>query len=242
MIFKRSIVIVLDGVGIGELPDAAQYGDQGSDTLGHIAQRVPLGLPALRALGLGAVVMLGGAAPAGAPAGAAGRMAEASAGKDSVTGHWEMMGVILAQPFPVFPDGFPTGIIADFSRLTGRGVIGNKTASGTAIIDELGAEQMRTGSLIVYTSADSVFQIAAHEAVIPIPELYRACEIAYTLVSEGLGVGRVIARPFVGTPGRFTRTANRRDYALPPPAETLLDRLTAASIPVVAVVARTCQV
>ena len=235
MIFKRSIVIVLDGVGIGELPDAAQYGDQGSDTLGHIAQRVPLGLPALRALGLGAVVMLGGAAPAGAPAGAAGRMAEASAGKDSVTGHWEMMGVILAQPFPVFPDGFPTGIIADFSRLTGRGVIGNKTASGTAIIDELGAEQMRTGSLIVYTSADSVFQIAAHEAVVPVPELYRACEIAYTLVSEGLGVGRVIARPFVGTPGRFTRTANRRDYALPPPAETLLDGLTAASIPVVAI-------
>ena len=235
MIFKRSIVIVLDGVGIGELPDAAQYGDQGSDTLGHIAQRVPLGLPALRALGLGAVVMLGGAAPAGAAAGAAGRMAEASAGKDSVTGHWEMMGVILAQPFPVFPDGFPTGIIADFSRLTGRGVIGNKTASGTAIIDELGAEQMRTGSLIVYTSADSVFQIAAHEAVVPVPELYRACEIAYTLVSEGLGVGRVIARPFVGTPGRFTRTANRRDYALPPPAETLLDRLTAASIPVVAI-------
>ena len=163
-------------------------------------------------------------------------MAEASAGKDSVTGHWEMMGVVLARPFPVFPNGFPPGVIAEFSRLTGRGVIGNKVASGTQIIDELGVEHMSTGSLIVYTSADSVFQIAAHELVVPVPELYSDCEIAYKLVCEGLGVGRVIARPFVGPgPGSFKRTANRRDYALPPAGETLLDRLTAASIPVVAI-------
>jgi phosphopentomutase len=233
--FKRAIVVVLDGVGIGELPDAAQYGDEGSDTLGHVAQRVPLRVPTLRALGLNRVVSLRGAPPAGPATAAVGRMAEVSAGKDSVTGHWEMMGIVLARPFPVFPSGFPPRVIADFSRLTGRGVIGNKTASGTAIIDELGAEHMSSGSFIVYTSADSVFQIAAHEAVVPVPELYRACEIAYTLAVEGLGVGRVIARPFVGGPGTFRRTANRRDYALPPAGETLLDRLTAASIPVVAI-------
>ena len=233
--FKRAIVIVLDGVGIGELPDAAQYGDEGSDTLGHVARRVPLSIPTLRALGLDQIVILGGAAPPTRATGAVGRMAEASPGKDSVTGHWEMMGVVLARPFPVFPHGFAPGIIADFSRMTGRGVIGNKTASGTAIIDELGAEHMRGGAFIVYTSADSVFQIAAHEAVVPVPELYHACEIAYKLVGEGLGVGRVIARPFVGHPGSFKRTANRRDYALPPAGETLLDRLTSASIPVVAI-------
>ncbi len=232
--FKRAIVIVLDGVGIGELPDAAQYGDEGSDTLGHVAARVPLSVPTLRALGLGRVAMLSGAAPP-TPTGAVGRMAEASAGKDSVTGHWEMMGIILPRPFPVFPNGFSPALIADFSKLTGRGAIGNKAASGTAIIDELGAEHVRTGSFIVYTSADSVFQIAAHEAVVPLPELYRACRIAYELVCEGLGVGRVIARPFVGQPGCFKRTANRRDYALPPAGETLLDRLIAASIPVVAI-------
>jgi phosphopentomutase len=162
-------------------------------------------------------------------------MAEASKGKDSVTGHWEMMGIVLDRAFPTFPNGFDASVIAEFSRLTGRGVIGNKAASGTAIIDELGPEHMRTGALIVYTSADSVFQIAAHEEIVPIPELYRDCEIAYTLVGEGLGVGRVIARPFVGAPGHFTRTSNRRDYALPPSGETLLDRLKAASIPVVAV-------
>jgi phosphopentomutase len=233
--FKRAIVIVLDGVGVGELPDAAQYGDEGSDTLGHIARRIPLGVPTLRALGLDRVVMLGGAPPAGKAAGAVGRMAEASAGKDSVTGHWEMMGVVLGRPFPVFPHGFPQGVIADFSRVTGRGVIGNKTASGTAIVDELGAEHMRTGAFIVYTSADSVFQVAAHENIVRVQELYRACGMAYRIVAEGLGVGRVIARPFAGTPGSFTRTANRRDYALPPAGETLLDCLTASSIPVVAI-------
>jgi len=234
-IFTRAIVIVLDGVGIGELPDAAEYGDRGSDTLGHIGQRVPLEVPALRRLGLGRLASLGGAAPATVAAGAAGRMAEASPGKDSVTGHWEMMGIVLEHPFPVFSGGFSPDVIAEFSRLTGRGVIGNKAASGTEILGELGAEQVRTGSLIVYTSADSVFQVAAHEAIVPVPELYRACEIAYKIACEGLGVGRVIARPFVGAPGAFKRTANRRDYALPPAGETLLDRLTARSIPVVAI-------
>ena len=155
-------------------------------------------------------------------------MAEASAGKDSVTGHWEMMGVVLDRPFPVFPDGFSADVIQEFSRRTGRAVIGNVAASGTTIIDALGPEHMRTGAWIVYTSADSVFQIAAHEDIVPIQELYLACEIAYELVGQGLGVGRVIARPFVGAPGRFTRTANRHDFALPPSGETLLDRMTAS--------------
>jgi phosphopentomutase len=232
--FNRAIVIVLDSAGIGELPDASAYGDEGSNTIGNVARRVHLKLPTLRAFGLDRLVSLGGT-PAEAPTAATGRMAEASAGKDSVTGHWEMMGLVLERPFPVFPHGFPAEIIGDFSRLTGRGVLGNKAASGTQIIDELGAEHVRTGSLIVYTSADSVFQIAAHEAVVPVPELYRACEIAYQLVGEGLGVGRVIARPFVGPSGRFTRTSNRRDYSLPPSGETLLDRVKAAGLPVVAI-------
>jgi phosphopentomutase len=166
---------------------------------------------------------------------AIGRMQEASAGKDSVTGHWEMMGIVLDHPFPVFPDGFSAHVISEFSKRTGRGVLGNKAASGTVILDELGPEHVRTGALIVYTSADSVFQIAAHEAVVPVPELYRACQIAYELVGEGLGVGRVIARPFVGSPGNFTRTANRRDYALPPSGETFLDRAKASGMPVVAI-------
>jgi phosphopentomutase len=229
--------MVLDSVGIGELPDAPAYGDEGSDTVGNIAKRIPLKLQTLRALGLGRVAALGGISidTPEAPRGAFGRMAEASAGKDSVTGHWEMMGVVLDRPFPVFPHGFSAQIVAEFSRQTGRGVLGNKAASGTEIIDDLGPEQMRTGSLIVYTSADSVFQIAAHEEIVPIQDLYRACEIAYKLVGEGLGVGRVIARPFRGTQGQFKRTANRHDYALPPPGETLLDRVKAASRPVVAI-------
>ncbi len=236
--FTRALVIVMDSVGIGALPDAHLYGDAGSDTVGNIAAQVPLQVPTLRALGLGRVAALG--VPSSVPGptsvpSAAGRMAEASAGKDSVTGHWEMMGIVLDRPFPLFPNGFSSDVLAEFSRLTGRGVLGNKAASGTQIIDELGAEHMRTGSLIVYTSADSVFQIAAHEEVVPLAELYRACDIAYTIVGEGLGVGRVIARPFIGSPGHFTRTANRRDYALPPPRETLLDRVKAASLPVVAI-------
>jgi phosphopentomutase len=162
-------------------------------------------------------------------------MAEASAGKDSVTGHWEMMGIVLDRPFPTFPGGFSADIIEEFSRRTGRAVIGNKAASGTAIIDELGPEHMRAGALIVYTSADSVFQIAAHEDVVSVAELYKACEIAYKLVGEGLGVGRVIARPFVGAAGQFKRTANRHDYALPPSGATLLDRLKSMGLPVVAI-------
>jgi phosphopentomutase len=241
--FARAIVIVLDSVGIGELPDAHSYGDDGSDTIGNIAKRVPLNLPTLRSLGLGRIASIGGApahaTAAGRPApytpSAVGRMAEASPGKDSVTGHWEMMGIVLERPFPVFPHGFAREIVDEFSRQTGRGVLGNKAASGTQIIDELAPEHIRTGSLIVYTSADSVFQIAAHEDVVPVPELYRYCQIAYKLVGEGLGVGRVIARPFIGSPGRFKRTANRRDFALPPSGETLLDRIKAASLPVVAI-------
>jgi phosphopentomutase len=235
MIFKRAIVIVMDSVGIGEMPDADSYGDRGSNTLGNIARRVALRVPTLRALGLDQLVSLGGSPPDGTARAAIGRMAEASAGKDSVTGHWEMMGIVLDRPFPTFPRGFPADVIESFSRRTGRSVIGNKPASGTAIIDELGPEHMRTGALIVYTSADSVFQIAAHEEVVSVPDLYRACEIAYEIVGEGLGVGRVIARPFVGAPGSFKRTANRHDYALPPSGETLLDRLTAQKVPVVAI-------
>jgi phosphopentomutase len=222
-------VIVLDSVGAGELPDAAAYGDEGSDTLGHIAAAVPLTVPHLRSLGLGRVANVGGPSPA--PRGACGRMAEASPGKDSVTGHWEMMGIVLDRAFPVFPHGFSTEIVTAFSERTGRGVIGNKAASGTGIIDELGPTHMRTGEWIVYTSADSVFQIAAHEALVPVPELYRACEVAYELVCRGLGMGRVIARPFVGVPGAFVRTSNRHDYALPPAGETL----TSAGRPVVAI-------
>jgi phosphopentomutase len=252
-IFSRVIVIVLDSVGIGELPDASVYGDEGSNTLGNIAARVPLKVPTLRSLGLGNVVDLDtganlkgsrsqvigaslqviGGSPE--PIGAYGRMAEASPGKDSVTGHWEMMGVVLDRPFPTFPHGFPRDVIADFERRIGRGTLGNVVASGTEIIDRLGAEHIRTGKPIVYTSADSVFQIAAHEEVIPVNEQYRICEIAFDLVVRGMGIGRVIARPFVGAPGSFTRTANRHDYALEPAGETLLDRLTNHGVPVVAV-------
>src|SRR6185436_883022 len=205
----------MDSVGAGELPDAGTYGDQGSDTLGNIARQVPLQLPTLRSLGLARVANIGSAAQprrsspefAASEGGKAlaerayGRMAEASAGKDSVTGHWEMMGIVLDRAFPTFPNGFAPDVIAEFSRLTGRAVLGNRTASGTQIIDDLGPEHVRTGALIVYTSADSVFQIAAHEEIVPVAELYRACEIAYEMVGEGLGVGRVIARPFGGAPG-----------------------------------------
>ncbi|MBI3050040.1 MAG: phosphopentomutase [Acidobacteria bacterium] len=232
--FTRVVVIVLDSVGIGALPDAAAYGDEGSHTLGNIAKQVPLRLPALRSLGLGRLVRLEGDASA-APRAAYGRMAEASAGKDSVTGHWELMGLVLDRPFPTFPAGFPPDVVSEFERRIGRGTLGNVVASGTEIIDRLGAEHLRTGRPIVYTSADSVFQIAAHEDVIPLAEQYRNCEIAFDLVCRGMGVGRVIARPFVGPPGAFTRTANRHDYALEPRGETLLDRLTASGVPVVAI-------
>lgn len=233
--FTRAIVIVLDSVGIGELPDAAKYNDQGSNTLGNIARSIPLHIPTLRSLGLPRLVTLRDVQPVDHPQAAFGRMAERSPGKDSVTGHWEIAGIVLDKPFPTFPNGFPADVIEQFEARIGRRVIGNKAASGTGIIDELGPEHMRTGAPIVYTSADSVFQIAAHEEVIPVPELYRLCEIAYELVGDGMGVGRVIARPFVGSPGRFTRTANRKDYALPARDATLLDLMNEASWPVVAV-------
>ena len=193
-----------------------------------------LRVPALRTLGLARVVDIGGSADP-SPLGAFGRMAEASPGKDSVTGHWELAGLILDRPFPVFPRGFPPDLIAGFESRIGRRTLGNTVASGTVIIDELGPEHLRTGSPIVYTSADSVFQIATHEEVIPVEELYRMCEAAYELASIGRGVGRVIARPFVGAPGSFTRTANRRDFALPPFGPTLLDRVKEAGLPVVAI-------
>jgi len=225
---------VLDSVGCGELPDAGLYGDEGSDTLGNIARQVPLRVPRLRALGLGRVARLGGGDTALAK-GAFGRMAEASAGKDSVTGHWEMMGIVLERPFPTFPEGFPAPVIAEFESRIGRGILGNVVASGTEIIDRLGAEHMQSGKPIVYTSADSVFQIAAHEEVVPVPELYRMCETAFEIVGRGMGVGRVIARPFVGSPGAFKRTSNRHDYALDPNGQTLLDHLTARGIPVVSI-------
>jgi len=231
----RAIVLVLDSVGAGELPDAAAYGDAGSDTLGNIARQVGLRVPTLRRLGLGRVAAIGGAAPPPVPDAATGRMAEASPGKDSVTGHWELAGLVLDRPFPVFADGFPPEVIGEFERRIGRGTLGNKAASGTAIIDELGPEHLRSGRPIVYTSADSVFQIAAHEAVVPPPALYEMCAAAYAIVVDGLGLGRVIARPFVGAPGGFRRTANRRDFAMPPREPTVLDRLKDAGWPVVAI-------
>jgi phosphopentomutase len=224
----RVFLTVLDSVGVGELPDADAYGDRGSDTLGNISRQVALKLPTLRSLGLPRVANVHGMAPVDAPIGAFGRMAERSPGKDSVTGHWELAGVVLDRAFPTFPHGFPPEVIAEFERRIGRGTIGNFAASGTTIIDELGPEHMRTAQPIVYTSADSVFQIATHEDIVPVEELYRICEIAYELVGRGMSVARVIARPFVGRPGAFTRTANRHDYALPPTGTTLLDALTAA--------------
>ena len=234
--FRRVLLIVLDSVGCGELPDAAAYGDEGSDTLGNVARQVPLRVPHLRALGLARVAAIGdGPRRPDGVSGAYGRMAEASPGKDSVTGHWEMMGVVLERPFPTFPQGFPHHVIEEFERRIGRKTLGNVVASGTEIIERLGEEHVRTGRPIVYTSADSVFQIAAHEEVIPIAEQYRICQIAFELVGRGMGVGRVIARPFVGEAGSFARTANRHDYALEPASETLLDRLTSRGVPVISI-------
>ena len=224
----------MDSVGIGELEDAVEYGDEGSNTVGNIARQVPLQLPTLRQLGLDRLVDLGGPAPIKPPRGAYGRMTESSPGKDSVTGHWEMMGIVLDRPFPVFPHGFPKELIAEFEKRIGRGTLGNYAASGTQVIDELGPEHMKTGKPIVYTSADSVFQIAAHEDVIPIDEQYRINAVAFELAVGRYGLGRVIARPFVGEPGHFKRTSNRRDFAMRPTAETVLDRLTGDGTSVVA--------
>jgi phosphopentomutase len=235
MSFGRVIWIVLDSVGIGEMPDAEAYGDRGSDTLGNIARRRSLSLPNLCRLGLGNIRPLAGLEPAANPQAAFGRCTLASPGKDTTTGHWEMAGIHLDQPFPLFPHGFPPAIMQEFERRTGRSALGNKAASGTEIIAELGEEHMRTGSPIVYTSADSVFQIAAHEEVIPLFELYKICETARELLRGPYEVGRVIARPFVGSPGAFTRTPNRHDYAVPPPKGMLLDQLKARDVEVFSV-------
>jgi phosphopentomutase len=232
--FARVILIVIDSLGAGELPDAAAYGDEGSDTLGNLARVVPLALPNMRAIGLGRVAALN-VLPEPALTGAFGRMAEASAGKDSVTGHWEMAGIVLDRPFPTFPHGFPRPVIAELERRIGRRTLGNVVASGTEIVDRLGAEHMQTGFPIVYTSADSVLQIAAHEAVVPIGDLYRICETAFEIAGRGLGVGRVIARPFEGHPGAFRRTVRRHDYALEPTGPMLLDALMAAGHEVVSI-------
>ncbi|WP_028610470.1 phosphopentomutase [Paenibacillus harenae] len=238
MKFDRIAVIVLDSVGIGELPDAEAFGDLGSHTLGHIAGRVPgLQLPHLRRWGLDRIASISDWVPAeGAAAAYYGKMAEVSVGKDTMTGHWELMGLKMTVPFQTFPDGFPPELIGPFEERTGRKVIGNKPASGTEILDELGEEQMNSGSWIVYTSADSVFQIAAHEEVIPLEELYRACEIARELtMDERFTVGRVIARPYTGNPGSFKRTPNRHDYAVKPPEPTVLNALKVAGYDTIAI-------
>ncbi|PYT49892.1 MAG: phosphopentomutase [Acidobacteria bacterium] len=223
--FERIFWIVLDSVGIGELPDAADYDDVGRSTLGHIAESRALQIPNLVRLGLANIAPLKHQTPAAAPLGAYGKGATHSPGKDTTTGHWEMAGVWLGQAFPVYKNGFPPVLIQEFERQIGRKTIGNKPASGTEIIKELGEEHVRTGKLIVYTSGDSVFQIAAHEDIIPIGELYRMCEIARKLLVGPHRVGRVIARPFTGTPGNFVRTTRRHDYAVDPPKPMLMDVL-----------------
>jgi phosphopentomutase len=230
--FERVIWIVLDSVGIGELPDAADYGDVGRDTLGHIARSRPLRLPILEAMGLANIKPLAHLAAASKPTGAFGKGITVSPGKDTTTGHWEMAGIWLDQAFPVYPHGFPKELIAEFERRIARRTLGNKPASGTEIIKELGEEHVRTGYPIVYTSGDSVFQIAAHEEVIPIAELYRECQIARELCDGPNRVGRVIARPFTGAAGNFRRTERRHDYAVEPPKPMLLDVLTELAVPV----------
>jgi phosphopentomutase len=230
--FERIVWIVLDSVGIGALPDAADYGDVGRNTLGHIAESRPLALPNLVKLGLANIAPLAHLTPAAAPLGAFGKGATHSPGKDTTTGHWEMAGVWLDQAFPVYPHGFPREVIEEFEKQIGRKTLGNKPASGTEIIKELGEEHVRTGRPIVYTSGDSVFQIAAHEDVIPIAELYRMCEIARKLLDGPHRVGRVIARPFAGPVGNFARTTRRHDYAVDPPKPMLLDVLAELRVPV----------
>jgi phosphopentomutase len=224
----RVIWIVLDSVGMGELPDAASYGDVGTNTIGNIAKKVGgLALPNLMRLGLGNIegmADLGGSLPE-KPEGVFARLGELSNGKDTITGHWEMAGIYTERPFPTYPNGFPPEVIAAFEKEVGVGTLGNKTASGTEILVELGEEHMKTKKLIVYTSADSVFQIAAHEELYPIPRLYEICEIARRLLSGEHEVARVIARPFLGAPGSFARTANRHDYAVAPPYDTVLDKV-----------------
>ena len=221
---KRAVIIVFDSLGVGALPDAAQFGDVGSNTLANTAQAVGgLNLPNLAKLGLGNIIPVKGVRPASQPLGCYGKMAELSQGKDTTVGHWELMGVVKKEPFPVYPRGFPPEIIRLFSQKIGRPVLGNKPASGTAIIAELGEEHLKTGYPIVYTSADSVFQIAAHQDVVPLTQLYRWCKTARQILTGRHGVARVIARPFVGQPGQFKRTHWRKDFSLPPPSKTVLD-------------------
>ncbi|MGH7205434.1 MAG: phosphopentomutase [Nitrospiraceae bacterium] len=226
---KRVILMVLDGVGVGELPDAAEYGDVGSNTLAHVAEAVGgLALPNLEALGLGHIGHFAGIRTMGQPDGCFGKMGQLSKGKDSTAGHWEMAGIILDTPFPTYPNGFPQDILDQFQQTIGRKVLGNRMASGTEIITELGEEHVRTGAPIVYTSTDSVFQIAAHEHVVPVEELYRMCRAARKLLKPPHQVARVIARPFTGEPGAFVRTERRRDFSVEPPSPTLLDVLKGA--------------
>lgn len=226
----RATLIVLDSLGIGAMPDAAAFGDTGADTLGHIAARRPLHIPHLTAMGLASIRPLDHLVPPAHAEAAYGKMALAGDGKDTVAGHWELAGYTVTEGFKTFSDGFPAEIMAAFTARTGHGWIGNVSASGTAIIEDLGPEHIATGKPIVYTSADSVFQIAAHEDVIPLPELYRICQIAFEIVSP-YRVARVIARPFVGQPGSFSRTESRRDFALTPPGPTIMDQLQAAGVP-----------
>jgi phosphopentomutase len=233
--YDRFILLVLDSVGIGEMPDASRWGDAGSDTLGNLLAAERPSLPNLRRLGLGNIRTLPNLLPSQDPEGAFGKAAILSNGKDTTVGHWEIAGLITAVPFPTYPDGFPDRILAPFCKAIGRSVLGNRPASGTEIIKELGAEHIRTGRPIVYTSADSVFQVAAHEEVIPLQELYRICEIVRQLLDVPDRVARVIARPFLGSPGAFRRTGNRKDFAIPPPAPTLLDLLKNRGLPVIGV-------
>jgi phosphopentomutase len=229
---RRAVILVLDGCGCGEAPDTAAYGDSGSDTLGNVARAVGgLALPNLQRAGLGNVADIAGVAPTDAPGAAWGSMIPRSAGKDSTTGHWEIAGLHLARPFPTYPEGFPRDVVDEFAHRTGRPVIGNVVGSGTAIMDTYAAEHVRTGAWILYTSADSVFQVAAHEEVVPLEELHRACAVAREMLVAPHDVSRVIARPFVGREGAWTRTKNRRDFSLDAPGETLVDALAAAGIP-----------
>lgn len=233
---KRIILIVLDSVGIGALPDAEEYGDQGANTLGHIGELLDdFTLPNLERLGLGKIEPNQALAANIRARGVYGKMAEKSVGKDTTTGHWELAGVILNTPFPTYPTGFPSEVILPFQERIKREVLGNKAASGTVIIEELGAEHLATGKPIVYTSADSVFQIAAHEEIIPVEELYDMCRIARSILRGKHAVGRVIARPFFGQPGSFVRSEKREDFSLEPPEETMLDKIKAAGLAVLAV-------
>jgi phosphopentomutase len=233
---RRVIIIVLDSCGIGALPDAGQYGDEGSNTIANTADAAGgLSLPNLQQLGLGNIAAIAGVPPSDQPAAAYGKMAERSVGKDSTNGHWELMGVVLDRMEPVYPDGFPQELMREFESRIGRKTLGNKPASGTVIIEELGAEHLRSGYPIVYTSADSVFQIAVHDSVMPVDELYRICEVARELLHGEHAVGRVIARPFVGEVGAFRRTADRKDFSLKPPAPTVLDSAQQAGLPVIGV-------